>query len=51
MNTARAIALVAEDLEVEMPITRAVNAMILDKLNPREVMERLFERSIKEALV
>ncbi len=51
VHTARAISLLADDLGVDMPITRAVNSMIIDKLKPRDVMEQLFERSIKEDLV
>lgn len=51
VHTARAISLLADDLDVDMPITRAVNSMIIDKLQPRAVMEQLFERSIKEDLI
>lgn len=50
VNTARAISILADSLDVDMPITRAVNTMILDKLSPRKVMEQLFDRSLKEDL-
>lgn len=47
VHTARALALIAEQLDVDMPITCAVNTMILDRLPPRAIMEQLFERSLK----
>lgn len=48
VHTARAISIIADKLDVDMPITRAVNTMILDKVSPRTVMEQLFDRSLKE---
>lgn len=48
VHTARAIALLADRLDVDMPITSAVNTMIIDKVSPRTVMEELFDRSLKE---
>ncbi|MCH5350941.1 MAG: NAD(P)-binding domain-containing protein [Clostridiales bacterium] len=50
VHTARALSLVADKLGVDMPITTAVNTMILDNVQPRLVMEQLFERSLKEDL-
>lgn len=50
VHTARALSIVADSLGVEMPITTAVNTMILDKLPPRIVMEKLFDRSLKDDL-
>ncbi len=50
VHTARAMSLLADKYDVDMPITKAVNSMILDKLSPREVMEQLFDRSLKEDL-
>lgn len=50
VHTARALSLIADDLDVDMPITTAVNTMILDKIPPRVVMESLFDRSLKEDL-
>lgn len=47
VHTARAISLLADALEVDMPITTAVNTMIIDKVPPRTAMEQLFERSLK----
>lgn len=47
VHTARAISLIADELGVDMPITNAVNTMILDKIPPRVAMEQLFERSLK----
>lgn len=51
VNTARAISILADSLDVDMPITQAVNTMILDKVQPRTVMEQLFDRSLKDDLV
>ena len=51
VHTARAVALLADKHGVDMPITNAVNTMILDKIPPRTVMEQLFDRSLKEDLV
>jgi len=48
VHTARALSLEADRLEVDMPITTAVNTMILDKVPPRTVMEQLFDRSLKD---
>lgn len=48
VHTARALSIVADKLNVDMPITNAVNTMILDKIPPRTVMEQLFDRSLKE---
>lgn len=48
VHTARALSRLAEKYEVDMPITDAVNTMILDKIPPRTVMERLFDRSLKD---
>lgn len=48
VHTARALSRLAEKYEVDMPITDAVNTMILDKIPPRAVMERLFDRSLKD---
>ncbi len=48
VHTARAISILADRLDVDMPITSAVNTMILDKIPPRTVMEQLFDRSLKE---
>lgn len=48
VHTARAISLLAEKHGVDMPITDAVNSMILDKIPPREVMEQLFDRTLKD---
>lgn len=48
VHTARALSIVADKLNVDMPITNAVNTMILDKVPPRTVMEQLFDRSLKE---
>ncbi len=50
VHTARALSIVADSLGVDMPITTAVNTMILDKAPPRLVMEQLFDRSLKEDL-
>ncbi len=50
VHTARAISIIADRLGVDMPITTAVNTMILDKVSPRTVMEQLFDRSLKEDL-
>lgn len=50
VHTARALSLLADSLDVDMPITNAVNTMILDKVPARTVMEQLFERSLKEDL-
>ena len=47
VHTARAMSLLAEKYDVDMPITAAVNTMILDKVPPRTVMEQLFDRSLK----
>ena len=47
VHTARAISLLADSLVVVMPITTAVNTMIIDKVPPRTAMEQLFERSLK----
>lgn len=51
VHTARAMALLADQHNVDMPITCAVNTMILDKVPPRAVMEQLFDRSLKDDLV
>ncbi|MCH5161692.1 MAG: NAD(P)H-dependent glycerol-3-phosphate dehydrogenase [Clostridiales bacterium] len=48
VHTARAMSLLADKHGVDMPITNAVNTMILDKVSPREVMEGLFDRSLKD---
>lgn len=48
VHTARALSIVADKLGVDMPITSAVNSMILDKIPPRVVMEQLFDRSLKD---
>ena len=48
VHTARAMALLADMHGVDMPITCAVNAMILDKIAPRTVMEQLFDRTLKD---
>ncbi len=48
VHTARAMSLLAEKYEVDMPITNAVNTMILDKMQPRDVMEQLFDRRLKD---
>ncbi len=50
VHTARAISLIADKLDVDMPITRAVNTMIIDNVSPRTVMENLFDRSLKDDL-
>lgn len=50
VHTARALSLIAEELGVDMPITFAVNTMILDNIPPRAAMEHLLERSLKEDL-
>ncbi|MCH5161762.1 MAG: NAD(P)H-dependent glycerol-3-phosphate dehydrogenase [Clostridiales bacterium] len=50
VHTARAMAILADECDVDMPITKAVNTMILDKMAPRAVMEQLFDRSLKEDL-
>ena len=47
VHTARAISFLADSLDVDMPITTAVNTMIIDKVPPRTAMEQLFERSLK----
>lgn len=51
VHTARAMALLADKHGVDMPITCAVNTMILDKLQPRAMMEQLFDRTLKDDLV
>jgi len=51
VHTARAVALIADRLGVDMPITSAVNTMILEHVPPRTVMEQLFDRSLKDDLV
>ena len=51
VHTARAMALLADKHDVDMPITCAVNTMILDKLQPRAMMEQLFDRTLKDDLV
>ncbi len=48
VHTARALAILADKLGVDMPITCSVNEMILDKIPPRTLMEQLFERSLKD---
>lgn len=48
VHTARAMALMADKYGVEMPITCAVNTMILDNVPPRTVMEQLFDRTLKD---
>ena len=48
VHTARAMALLADKYGVDMPITCAVNTMILDKIPPRDVMEQLFDRTLKD---
>lgn len=48
VHTARALSLIADDLGVDMPITNAVNTMILEKIPPRTLMEQLLERSLKD---
>ncbi len=48
VHTARAMSLLADKCGVEMPITNAVNTMILDKIPPRTVMEQLFDRTLKD---
>ncbi len=48
VHTARAISLIADEIDVDMPLTRAVNTMVLDKISPRAVLEHLFDRSLKE---
>ncbi len=48
VHTARALSLLADKLGVDMPITSAVNTMILEKVPPRQIMEQLLERSLKE---
>ena len=48
VHTARALSLLADKLGVDMPITAAVNTMILEKIPPRQIMEQLLERSLKE---
>ncbi len=50
VHTARALSLLADKCGVEMPLTTAVNTMIIDKIPPRTLMEQLFERSLKEDL-
>lgn len=51
VHTARAMSLLADKHGVDMPITTAVNTMILDKISPRAVMEQLFDRTLKDDLV
>ncbi|MDE5593087.1 MAG: NAD(P)H-dependent glycerol-3-phosphate dehydrogenase [Clostridiales bacterium] len=51
VHTARAMSLLADKHGVDMPITTAVNTMILDKIPPRVVMEQLFDRTLKDDLV
>lgn len=51
VHTARAMSLLADKHGVDMPITVAVNTMILDKIPPRAVMEQLFDRTLKDDLV
>lgn len=51
VHTARALSLLADKYDVDMPITNAVNTMILDKIPPRTVMEQLFDRSLKDDLI
>ncbi|MDE5562601.1 MAG: NAD(P)H-dependent glycerol-3-phosphate dehydrogenase [Clostridiales bacterium] len=51
VHTARAMSILADKYGVDMPITTAVNTMILDKVPPREVMEQLFDRTLKDDLV
>lgn len=48
VHTARALSIIADKYDVEMPITSAVNTMILDKVPPRAIMEKLFDRTLKE---
>ncbi len=48
VHTARALSILADKLDVDMPITEAINTMILDKVSPRTVMEQLFDRSLKD---
>lgn len=45
--TARAVAKLAENLGVDMPITNAVNTMIKGDLTPLQIMDTLFERDSK----
>ncbi len=49
--TARAVAKVAAKLNVDMPITNAVNEMISAKTPPKELIAALFGRGIKEEFV
>ena len=51
VHTARALSMLADNHGVDMPITTAVNTMILDKIPPRAVMEQLFERELKDDLI
>ena len=37
VHTARALSIIADKYDVEMPITNAVNTMILDKVPPQAV--------------
>lgn len=46
--TARAVAAAAAKLGVDMPITNAVNEMILRKTPPKDLLTTLFERDAKE---
>lgn len=48
VHTARALSIIADKYDVEMPITNAVNTMILDKVPPRAIMEKLFDRTLKD---
>ncbi len=46
--TARAVSRLAQSLKVEMPITDAVNSMIIHKKEPKDILNMLLERDIKK---
>lgn len=46
--TAKAVAKLAKKLNIEMPLTFAVNSMIEDKIPPLELLNVLFERAVKK---
>ena len=46
--TTRALLKLGEKYNVDLPITKAVNAIINDNKDPKEVLSNLFLRSVKK---
>ena len=47
VSTVKAIVRLAEIYKVDVPISKAVYAVVIDKKNPKDVFTKLFMRSIK----